>query len=280
MEDQKRGMESYRKKIPSVKKKHPHDAKSTIMIMGSTGKVRSFKISRRLVFNAFIFLLIYIVATLLIINDYFIIDNDFHLHRISSVQSEKIKELEWEVSKNKKDIYKSKQHIALLNDFITNFEERLEEENRPSEIVNLREEGSTQDVEQTAGHSDQEKRPANVVEIKNLVIQKASSRMTVKFKLVNMQSEEGPIAGYIHIIAMSKEANSPPQWIYPKEKLQKGLPLNYRRGLPFLIHRFKPYRRKFNLDSNSELPTAIKVLVYNQAGIIILEKEIEVSSVS
>ncbi|MDY7036861.1 MAG: hypothetical protein SV375_11955 [Thermodesulfobacteriota bacterium] len=280
MEDQKRGVESYRKKIPSVKKKYPHDAESTVMIMRSIGKVRSFKISRRLVFNAFLFLFIYIVVSLLIINDYFIIDKDLHLRRISSLQSEKIRELEREVSKKKKDIHKFKQHIALLNDLITNFQNGLEDDKKPHEMENLREEGSIQDIEPTKGPVDQKKRLAHVVEIKNLKIQKASSRMTVKFKLVNMQSEGGPIAGYLHIIAMSKDANSPPEWIYPKEKLQKNLPLNYRRGLPFLIHRFKPYRRKFNLDSNSELPTAIKVLVYNQAGIIILEKEIEVSSVS
>ena len=164
MEDQKRGMESYRKKIPSVKKKYPHDAESTVMIMRSIGKVRSFKISRRLVFNTFLFLFIYIVVSLLIINDYFIIDKDLHLRRISSLQSEKIKELEREVSKRKKDIHKFKQHIALLNDLITNFQNGLEDEKKPYEKENLRKEGSIQDVEPTAGPVDQKRRLANVVE--------------------------------------------------------------------------------------------------------------------
>ena len=104
--------------------------------------------------------------------------------------------------------------------------------------------------------------------------------MTVRFNLANIKPGQNTIGGYIHIIATGKNNHSPSEWTYPKEKIQNGVPVNYRRGQPFLIQRFKPYRQRFNADSNSQLPTAIKILVYDQSGMLILEKGFEVTNAS
>jgi hypothetical protein len=56
--------------------------------------------------------------------------------------------------------------------------------------------------------------------------------------------------------------------------------VNFRRGQLFLIQRFKPVHGRFYLTSTSEPPTALRVLVYDQSGLLILEREFEVSHVS
>jgi hypothetical protein len=80
------------------------------------------------------------------------------------------------------------------------------------------------------------------------------------------------------VIATGRDANAPQEWIYPTEKLKNGVPMNFRRGLPFLIQRFKPYTCFFNVDSNSQLPTAITIMAYDQAGVLTLKKAFEVSN--
>ena len=155
-------------------------------------------------------------------------------------------------------------------------EEQSEQESEPVKSKDLKEPkpGPIQ-----KNHPKEEKLP-KIVDIKDMVIQKDGSRMTLDFKLVNINPGENAVGGYIHVIATGKNSNPPLEWTYPKEKLQNSVPINFRRGLPFLIQRFKPYHRKFNSDSNNKLPTSIKVLVYNQSGKLILEKRFEVSNVS
>jgi hypothetical protein len=82
------------------------------------------------------------------------------------------------------------------------------------------------------------------------------------------------------VIAVGRDAHSAQEWTYPTEKLKNGVPMNFRRGLPFLIQRFKPYTCFFNVDSTYQLPKTIKIMAYDQAGVLTLEKVFEVSNES
>ncbi|UCF56741.1 MAG: hypothetical protein JSW15_11835, partial [Deltaproteobacteria bacterium] len=136
------------------------------------------------------------------------------------------------------------------------------------------------DPEGLAKDRDDREEPAGVVDIKDMIIQKDGTRMTVDFKLVNMTPGETAVGGYIHMIAMGKNDDPPPEWTFPRVRVQEGIPVNFRRGQLFLIQWFKPVHGKFNFEPYSEPPTAIKVLVYDQSGVLLLEKEFEVSHVS
>jgi hypothetical protein len=72
---------------------------------------------------------------------------------------------------------------------------------------------------------------------------------------------------------VDRRSTPPREWTYPPEKLEKGLPVNYRSGQIFLITRFKQIQARFHLGSASESPSALRLLVYDQAGDIILQKE-------
>ncbi len=257
-------MEPTEKIIPPGEKGHRHVRDITVMIIRGVGKVQSFKISPRIVFWAAAFFLIYISASIFIINKH------FDLRRTHLAQSERIIQLKRQSSESKQNIHRFEQHLAMLRDYIDQLETRGEQQDLPPKNEYLQYKGTARSVVDIS----------NVVDVKDMVIQKEESRIIVDFKLVNTQPGENVVGGYLHIIAMGKDPNPPPEWTHPEEKIQNGLPLNFRRGQFFLIRRYKPIHSKFNLFSNSETLTSVKVLVYDRSGVIILEKEFEVSNAS
>lgn len=271
--------------IPPVKKK-PHDEdRLTIMIMRSLGRVRSFKISPHIVFWATLFFILYIPFSVFIINNY------IKLYRANRSQSTKIEQLEKEVIKGQKDMSRFRQHVNLLEDYIRHLEEPQKksttrrnddtrEKSTTRKIEIIRKETVISDAESPAVDSEEEMKPIGAVDIKDMVIQTEGPRMSVEFKLVNMNPGETAVGGYIHLIAIGSDPNPPPEWTFPRVQLEEGIPVNFRRGQLFLIQRFKPVHGRFFLTPNSESPTALKVLVYDQSGLLILEREFEVSHVS
>ncbi len=289
MEDQGREMEPTESEIPSVKKK-PHDEdRLTIMIIRSLGRVRSFKISPHIVFWAILFFILYIPFSVFIINNY------IELRRANRTQSGKIAQLEKEVIKGQKNLRRFQQHVTLLEDYIRHIEEPQKpqrEKSAPPKNEDTKEKvasrkveiirGATviSDAESPAVESEEELKPIGAVDIEDMVIQKEGERMSVEFKLINKNPGETAVGGYIHLIAIGNDPNPPPEWTFPRVQLEEGIPVNFRRGQLFLIQRFKPVHGRFYLTPNSESPTALKVLVYDQSGLLILEREFEVSHVS
>jgi hypothetical protein len=275
--------------IPPVRKK-PHDKdRLTIMIIRSLGRVRSFKVSPVIVFCATLFLILYIPFSVFIINNY------IGLYRANRTRSTNVEQLEKDVIKGQKDLGRVRQHVALLEDYIRHLEDPQEqqkeksptpenadtkEKSAPRKVEIIREQTVISDVESPPGDSEEEMQPIGAVDIKEMIIQKEGARMSVEFKLVNMNPGETAVGGYIHLIAMGNNPNPPPEWTFPRVQLEEGIPINFRRGQLFLIQRFKPVHGRFFLTPNSEPPTALKVLVYDQSGLLILEREFEVSHVS
>lgn len=289
MEDQGRDMAATESEIPPVKKKSRDEDRLTIMIMRSLGRVRSFKISPQIVFLATLFFILYISISVYIINNY------IRLYRANRTQSTKIEQLEKEVIKGQKNLLRFRQHVTLLEDYIrhleepqnpqkekpaTRKEEHTKEKSATHKIEIIREETVISDAERATVDSEGEMKPIGAVDIKDMIIQKEGSRMSVEFKLVNINPGETAVGGYIHLIAMGTDPNPPPEWTFPRVQLEEGIPVNFRRGQLFLIQRFKPVQGRFYLTPHSEMPTALKVLVYDQSGLLILEREFEVSHVS
>ena len=265
--------------VPPVKEKTQHEGRLTVMIMRSVGKVHSFKISPRILFGATIFFLLYFTVSVIIINNY------LDLRQVNVNHLQEIKQLEQAVSKNKNTLHRSKQHIALMEDYIYNLEKQQERKIEPAKKevlpeITVKDEVKDETEHVIQGMEQEEKSIKKVVDIENMVIKKKPSRITVNFKLVNLQSGENAVGGYIHIIARDKNSNSLDEWTYPREKLKKGAPANFRRGMLFLIQRFKPIYGSINLVPGSDSPTTIMVMIYDQSGKLILKKEFEVSNAS
>lgn len=254
-------------------KKPERDSRLTIVIMRSLGGVRTFKISSGIFFGALLFIIIYIPLSAFVINKY------MDLRRAQTNQSRRIKELQEEVFKGKQDISRYQKNAALLEDYIRYLEEPQPSKHASTSAGTVTQRGEAQRPGGMAADGD-EGSPPSVVDINDMLIQREGHRMTVDFKLVKKDPGETAIQGYIHMIALGSDDTPPPEWTFPRVTLRDGAPVNFRRGQLFVIQRFKPVQGRFYLAPNSAPPRALKVLVYDQSGKLILEKIYEVSHVS
>lgn len=273
MDKQKRHVGSIKQRATPPKKKSSHESRLTVMIIRSLGKVHSFKIAPHFVLIAALFVFLYVVASIFLINRY------FDLRQVNVIESKKIKTLESEVFKSKKIIYRSEQHVALLEDYIRNLEEQPEQKPAPTTKAESLEPTSTprpaEQVSIVRKEGDQEKESITAVDVIDMAIQKEDTKLVVDFKLVKAQAGEEGVGGYIHIIALGENVDPPAEWSFPRERLENGVPINFRHGQRFLIQKFKPIHGEFYWAPNSEPPTTMKVLVYDRAGKLMLEKKFQ-----
>ncbi len=250
MEDQDRDMGPHKEREKEISR-HSKDKKLlTIMIFKEVGKVRRFVISSRLVLLASLFFLFYIVATIYVTNKF------FDIYGENKILADENAELSKELIKTKKSLERSEQHIALLDDYINEGKELSKE---PEPPINYTESPSPK-----------------IVDIDEIKVKRDISMINVTFRIINRQSNKEPIGGYIFVLASPKDSDQSEVWVYPSTPLKDGLPVNYRKGLRFLIQRFKTIRTQYTLSRSINEPIVLRILVYNRDGLLILKKVVEV----
>ena len=255
MENQQRDMGPDSKGKKEIARPSKNKDRLTIMIFKEVGKVKTFRISPRVLLVAFMFLIFYIVATIFVTNAYLAYFYPFRSIGIDKMQAEKIAKLSGELIKTTKSLERSEQHIALLEDYI---EEDKEQSPEPV---------STSDYTESSSPI--------LVGIEDLKVKRDRSTIDVTFRIVNKQSNEGPIGGYIFILASIRDSDRSEVWVYPSSPLKDGLPINYRRGQRFFIQRFKSISSKYTLSRSTDKPLILEVLVYDRDGELILKKVVE-----
>ena len=269
MEDPGNNTASRKKTVKEVKEKRPQTSVFHIMISRGVGKVRSFSLSPLIIFVSFVFFAVYIVATVFVINDY------FDKLRTNEDQLLKIERLQKKVENTRRLLFRSEQRLALMEEYVNNAKPGIKISRKPV----LPEETESVKVEPAdkirAEEGIQEEPMEGMVEIKDVATSKEDAKLTVSFKIVNIGQGDKPLRGYVHIIVTDKGTETPQCWTYPKVALRDGLPIEYKRGRLFVIKRFRTIRGEFFLDSNTESPLSLKILVYNQSGNLILQKELE-----
>jgi hypothetical protein len=109
MENQKRDVGPPERKKAKVMNASKGENRLTIMIFKGSGKVRTVRISSRIVLWASVFFLIYIIGTIFLSNSY------LNIYRTNKNQVEIIAELEGEITKTKKSLRRAKEYIALFD---------------------------------------------------------------------------------------------------------------------------------------------------------------------
>jgi hypothetical protein len=241
------------------------------MIIRRVGSVLSFKISSWILWVTSVFFLIYLPGSIYIINRY------LDLRFAGTMQTDMIRQQEEAAVKNKDLIRRSEEKISFLEDYLRNLENQQEPRGIPPpdpESLRAGQAGFAQ-----GGVSEGERppqRPPEYVTIEDLSIKRQGSQVAIRFKLINVQSGDEPTGGYVHLIARDTRTGVIKEWASPREPLQDGFPTDYRRGRLFLIKNFKLIHGRFDMSPDRKSPAAIKVLVYNHAGQLILEEEFEV----
>ena len=117
----------------------------------------------------------------------------------------------------------------------------------------------------------EEKEP-KIVDVEDLSIKKEDGKLTVDFKLVKKASGGNPVRGYVHVIAVGQKPDDMNQWAYPEDNAQNGHAPDFRQGSTFRIQRFKRIKEEFIINPGSEAPAAIRIMVFDKSGTLLLEK--------
>jgi len=251
-----------------------HSKAINIMIMRRVGKIRSFKISTWIVFSILLFLIFYFPVSILIINGY------FHLWVDNRTYTQQIKNLESKLDDTQKELWNANQRLTLLNTLIEDMKrpeikKSDSEKMAPKEVLD---EPSAGDTAAPKENKKETELDGSKVDVRDMVITGDETRIDINFKLVNANPGADAVEGYIHLMVMAEGEQIPAEWIYPKRKFENGLPVNYKRGLPFFIERFKPYKHEFRLESGQPTPTKVRILVYDKSGSIILDEDFEIKN--
>ena len=261
--------------FPRVKqlfeKKRSSDSFFSVMIARGSGKVRSFNISSRLLFWATIVFVLYLVFSAVAISRY------FGELRSNTVQLDLLQQLQNEIEDTKKTLYRARQRLKFLEDYIGNSEGKEEKQvaTPGSEIISP---VPTNPLiqEETLKRSDEAVPAEPVVDIKNLTTKRSGGRLSVKFRLIKIKPDRNQIKGYIFMIAANNESDPPQLWTYPRAALKNGEPVNYKHGEFFKVRNYRIIRGKYFLDSETETPSFLKILVYDESGKLILKKEVSI----
>lgn len=238
-----------------IRKSFKNQKSLTVMVFKNVGRVATFKISPGILLFAALFLVLYIIATIVIINEY------FDIYRKNKIHAGKIVNLNRELKIANKDIKTFKEDIAFLNNYIEE-QKNKSPEHVPEPIPVVEPDEPVVDVPM-------------LVEAKGLKIKRDKSTISVSFKLVNTQTNKQPIGGYVFVIVSLVDSDKTERWVYPSSQLKNGVPANYRKGRRFFIHRFTVIDGKYKIGKKTDKPLTLKILVYSKDGDVILTKNSE-----
>jgi len=179
--------------------------------------------------------------------------------------------LEREVEKSAKALQKSRKHISFLEEYIRLAEERSGTASQPASASS-----QGKRPEPTGKTPFSAKSIGESIQVKDVLLEKERARLSVSFRLTYTQAGDRPMAGYVHVIAENSRSDPPRFWAYPQQKLINGIPENFRKGHLFSLTKHKLIQGKIPLGSDSSYPSAVKVLIYDEAGTLIKEWTVEV----
>ena len=266
MEDQEIVVEPTNNKKAPLKNKPPRSSELNVMIVRKKGKVRSFKTSSRFLFLTSLFFALYIFTSVLIINDY------FDKRWTNNALSEQLELLQHEIKNTKRELYRSRQHLALLRDHIHPVKPVNNKDEKPPAHERVKTKADHLSSESKSAEESEKKLREPPVTIKGLAFHKEGEILTVSFRIVKVHQNERSLKGYVHVIADGKKSDHPKFWAFPNVHLQNGMPVDYKQGQRFSIKRFKPIKGEFFLNPETESPSSIEVLIYDNSGKLILQK--------
>jgi len=257
-----------------LEKKRSSGSFFSVMIARGSGKVRSFNISSRLLFWATIVFVLYLVFSAVAISRY------FGELRSNTVQLDLLQQLQNEIEDTKKTLYRARQRLKFLEDYIGNSTGKQEKQIESSESEIISPVPINPLIQEETLERPDEAVPAEpVVDIKNLTTKKGAGKLSVKFRLVKILPDRNQLKGYLFMIAANNETDPPQLWTHPRAALKNGEPINYKRGQFFKVRNYRIIRGKYFLEPETETPSLLKILVYDESGKLIFKKEFSIEEV-
>jgi hypothetical protein len=239
-----------------------------IMVVRGLGKVRNLRISYGLLWFSFLFLSAYLVLSIFVINDYFQKRRE-GFHRATHLEG-----VEREMEATKKELFRMQQQVILLEEYIA----RSGSGDPPAKVAPAVKKAVPEPPslpDRAPPEQKREETPENVlVDIQDFHASKKGAKWTFSYKVVNLQEGEGnSLRGHVHLVITDRGADPSRMWTFSKGGLREGEPADYKSGQPFVIRNYRTMSGEFLPD---HAPSALKVLIYGEEGMLLLEKEFEV----
>ena len=114
-----------------------------------------------------------------------------------------------------------------------------------------------------------EPRKSEIISLRNIKRKKARNSMNIRFEVANSQGSDNPLVGYASVIARGHKSGK--IWVesFPRMELTLlGRPVNYRRGIPFSIKRYRRIDAKF--PTKGKKFDRLEIVVYSKEGKLLL----------
>ncbi len=117
---------------------------------------------------------------------------------------------------------------------------------------------------------------SDMVGVRNIRIQKKGGNLVVRFQVSKKAEGAEPLAGYLTLVVRGQRAGKPWVEAWPPMRLTPlGRPLNFRRGTPFSVQRFREIKAKFVLGDKKF--SRLEFLVFSKDGelMLVVNKDLE-----
>jgi hypothetical protein len=114
------------------------------------------------------------------------------------------------------------------------------------------------------------------VGIANVKLSTQGRELVAVFDVTNELDPDDPAMGYVTVVARAQRKGKP--WIeaWPPQRLTPlGRPLNYRRGTPFSVQRFRRLKAKFTKGDKDF--QKLEFLVYSREGDLLLVYDMDLT---
>lgn len=108
------------------------------------------------------------------------------------------------------------------------------------------------------------------VKIEDLEVKKLERSLSLSFRLVNNSQKEQMLNGYLMVIVEHKSGEYDKFGTFPVFTLASGQPIDYHEGDTYSIRNFKLVNARIPLADQPEQYSKMKVLVFSEAGEILL----------
>jgi hypothetical protein len=245
-----------------------------VMVARGTGRVRTFRISPRILLMGLIFFILYIPISVLIINDYLSVRQE------QEMQRDQVSRLQAELDDARKMIFRYQQRVAILR-------EHVQTDKAEPPVTSIKEIARTREPIAAAPQEPAENPfPSEMAgktildglaDIKDLAIYREGGNLKVTFKIVNLR-ETGTLEGYAFIVALDPGKEDPGAWSYPQAALQAGMPVDHRSGFHFAIRNFKAITMTHGLGPQGDWPPILRILIYDRSGNLLRKEDMEVKA--
>lgn len=228
-----------------------------------------------------VFLTIFIVVSIFIINDY------ADLRRENKDLLRKNSKLARLVKKYKIQSQLDRQYPLLAREL-----SRAEQTDRPALSTKADRSSEDRSVSESAAVTAQsedskkegkgtpaaKKPPVSVAKL-TLTADKTQRTLGFSFSLKKISTNTGPVSGYMIIVLVNSKANPPILSPFPASvKLTNGEPANYRQGQQFAIRRGKTVRGTIKKISNPEEFDQAIIFSYSPKGELLVKETLQVSN--